>query len=295
MAHLNNKSTTSYFFSFHPGTSLVHQVPAAIKLLVVPVLSLAVFLLPPTFSICLLVIQFLLALYAKISIQEQIKDLKPVFLYLILLELFQLINGINQMTAILNEFYSASSQSLSAQHLEQITAEKMTEALQTPQPQPLTMTSLFHQVFCSKEFIQTQKNLLFMFSRLFALLQASSLLYKTTSSLQIRSGIAFLEKKNYPHHNNPLYRQPFYVRKFYPHDFPHLPRLAKSLACPGRQEKPEDVCNDFPRTLFCWNEESLVTDPRPSDKKLKLLSGWHQLTACLNACTSANKKYLPPT
>ena len=195
MAHLNNKSTTSYFFSFHPGTSLVHQVPAAIKLLVVPVLSLAVFLLPPTFSICLLVIQFLLALYAGISIQEQIKDLKPVFLYLILLELFQLINGINQMTAILNEFYSASSQSLSAQHLEQITAEKMTEALQTPQPQPLTMTSLFYQVFCSKEFIQTQKNLLFMFSRLFALLQASSLLYKTTSSLQIRSGIAFLERK----------------------------------------------------------------------------------------------------
>ncbi len=164
--NLNNNKEI-YFFSYHPGSSFLHRIPAAAKLIFIPFFSTAIFFLPAQINLCLVVFQIFIALTAGISIKEQLKDLKPIFLYVIIMEIFQLFIFVNQNIPLFTNF-----------------AEK----------QELDFSNVLQKAKIDfSYFLQGQKNLLLLFSRLFALIQCSSLLYKTSSSLQIRGGIEKIE------------------------------------------------------------------------------------------------------
>lgn len=184
----NPKSSKEiYFFSFHPGTSFLHRIPATAKLIFIPFFSAAIFFLPSQFAVSLVVIQFFIAKIAGISFKEQIKDLKPIFLYVIIMEIFQLIILVNQNISFFTEIFFASIDVSRGRGLDIIRENGLDIFRENG------LDFLRKQGFDFSTFSQGQKTLLLLFSRLLALIQCSSLLYKTSSSLQIREGIEKIE------------------------------------------------------------------------------------------------------
>lgn len=61
------------------------KIPAWIKILFLPVINILFFCLPPIFSYCLILIQFVIACFCRISLKQQLSALKPVIYYAILL------------------------------------------------------------------------------------------------------------------------------------------------------------------------------------------------------------------
>lgn len=63
-------------FSYKAGNSFLHRMPAWLKILFVPAFSAAVFSQPAGFSAALAVLQFILASLLRFSFREQLRDLK---------------------------------------------------------------------------------------------------------------------------------------------------------------------------------------------------------------------------
>ena len=82
-------NSTYSAFAYKAGSSWVHGCPPWIKILMVPTLNIAVFLLPVWVGITCVVLQFLLALSLKFSLQELYKDVSFVLYYGFLLILVQ--------------------------------------------------------------------------------------------------------------------------------------------------------------------------------------------------------------
>lgn len=144
-------------FSYKSGNSFLHKMPAWIKILLIPILNILFLCLPPYFSVGLLVFQFVLACCLRFTLKEQFKDLKPVLYYAVLLIFFTIV--------------SSSVQIALAQ--EKVSFEE-------------GVKSVLSQVFLNKETI-------FMLVKLFCVMQSASLIYKTSTSLEIREGVGKIE------------------------------------------------------------------------------------------------------
>lgn len=136
-------------FSYKPGFSLLHRCPAWIKILLIPVISIAVFELPPAFALTLALLQILVSFLLHFSVHEQLADLRAVLYYAVIL-IFAKLAG--------------------------------------------ALLSLNLQNFIIS-FIKSEKETWILLLKLFCVMQATSLLFKTSTSLQIRTGLETIELK----------------------------------------------------------------------------------------------------
>lgn len=171
----------SYAFSYKAGSSLIHRCPAWIKLLLLPLISILIFKLPPLFSIVLLILNFILASFLHFSLKEQLSDLKVIFYYaffLIFARIFTVIfSGLGQ------DLVQSQAQALSqVQGLSQ--AQALSQVQATSQAQAPSFT--LHDFFLEKE---TCLSLV----KLFSLMQLTALIFRTSTSLQIREGLENIE------------------------------------------------------------------------------------------------------
>ena len=135
--------------SYKQGNSFLHRCPAWIKILVIPVVSLAAFYLPPAFAICILALQTLVSFMLHFTVREQLADLRPVIYYAVLLFIAKLIGS---ATLVI----SGGS-------------------------------------FDWKEFLISEKETWLLLLKLFCVMQSASLVFKTSTSLQIREGLEKIE------------------------------------------------------------------------------------------------------
>lgn len=74
-----------FAFSYKPGSSFLHRCPAIVKILVVPLLSIFIFVLPVWFCFGMIALLFVLALALHFTLREIFTDLKVVFFYALML------------------------------------------------------------------------------------------------------------------------------------------------------------------------------------------------------------------
>lgn len=146
-------------FSYKAGNSFVHKIPAVIKIVVIPIINILFFILPFYFSLALLIFQFILAFYLKFTIKEQFADIKTVIYYAILLYLSSFIGH------SLTIFFAPSNSST-------------------------FFTEVLKQAFY-KTFTNTETAIMLL--KLFVVMQSASIVFKTSTSLQIRDGVSKIE------------------------------------------------------------------------------------------------------
>lgn len=143
-------------FSYKAGNSFLHRMPAWFKILFVPVLSVAAFSLPFCFSASLIALQFVLALFLRFSFREQFRDLKFVLYFAVFLYFTGFIGF------FCADFFGGGTGFLSA--LKDSAEETFRNSA----------TAL-------------------MLLRLLCVMQTSSLIFKTTTSLEMREGVGAIE------------------------------------------------------------------------------------------------------
>ena len=132
-------------FSYKPGSSFLHRCPAWIKILLIPVVSVAVFKLPFYCTIWLCIMQVILAFVLKFSVREQLRDLKAILYYAVFLIFAKLIGSV------------ASGQ--------------------------LEISG----------FIRNETETWILLLKLLCVMQSASIVFKTSTSLQIREGLESME------------------------------------------------------------------------------------------------------
>lgn len=157
-------------FSYKAGNTFMHKLPAWIKILLVPALSLVFFKLPVFCSFALILFQFVLATCLKFTLKEQFSDLKFV-LYFTFILYFMSFVGIF-CSAIFSETASAQSGIISP-------AENGIDFF-------LLLKSSFFKC------LQNSATAL-MLVKLFCVIQTSSIVFKTTTSLEMREGVGKIE------------------------------------------------------------------------------------------------------
>ena len=151
--------TQNTAFSYKQGSSFLHRCPAWVKILILPLISLSIFYLLPYFALVLIALQTLVSFLLHFTVREQARDLKAVFYYAIFLILVKLIGSL---------VASISTGSLSAFEL-----------------------STFPQTLLS--FLISEKETWLLLLKLFCVMQTASLIFKTSTSLQIREGLEIME------------------------------------------------------------------------------------------------------
>ena len=151
--------TNETAFSYKQGSSFLHCCPAWVKILILPLISLSIFYLLPYFALVLIALQTLVSFLLHFTVREQTRDLKAVFYYAIFLILVKLIGSL---------VASISTGSLSAFEL-----------------------SSFPQTLFT--FLTSEKETWLLLLKLFCIIQTASLIFKTSTSLQIREGLEVME------------------------------------------------------------------------------------------------------
>lgn len=141
-------------FSYKAGTSLVHRLPAFVKLIFIPLFNIFVFSFDWHFACVFIVLQFLLFCFLKFTLYDQIKDLTPVLWYAVFMYF------INVFSFIFMEFQNLS-------FLENLIAS------------------------VKKSFLDEKT--FSLIAKFFACNQSASLMFKTSTSLEIKEGIETLE------------------------------------------------------------------------------------------------------
>lgn len=149
--------SSDFLFSYKKGDSLIHRFPSWIKILVMPAISILTFVLPFYVAVGAIIFQLGVGFYLHFSLKDQMKDLMPVIWYALILY------AVNFFVA----FFTA---------LPSLNQEQMAGFLLKD----------FQSVFFD---FRTGTFLL----RLFAVIQSCSILFKTSSPLQIREGFEVLE------------------------------------------------------------------------------------------------------
>ncbi len=141
----------------------LYKCPAGFKILFIPVISILTLLLPPYFCLSLIIIQFILLLIHGFSLRAQLKDLRPLLYYIFLLLTVKILS-------ILMEFFT------------------------------IIPSFMVEKTFNFEEFwlwlkarLLFDTSTFFMLSKIFCLLQTASLLFKTSTSLQIREAFEKME------------------------------------------------------------------------------------------------------
>ena len=133
-------------FRYKAGDSVLHRMPAWIKILIVPALNLIFFFLPvPVIAGCIF-LQCIAARAAGFSFKEQLEDMRPVRYYAVLLYCTQFFT-LSFSTGVAAAFKA-------------------------------TVTNF---------------TTLIMLGKLFCIFQSASLMFKTSTSLEIREGIGTVE------------------------------------------------------------------------------------------------------
>ena len=146
-------------FSYKQGSSFLHRCPAWVKILLLPIISLSAFYLPPYFALAFIALQTLVSFLLRFTVLEQTRDLKAVFYYAIFLIFVKIIGSLAA---------AISTGSLSAFEL-----------------------SVFPQALLS--FLISEKETWLLLLKLFCVIQTASLIFKTSTSLQIREGLEVME------------------------------------------------------------------------------------------------------
>lgn len=146
-------------FSYKNGTSFVHRMPAWIKILILPVLGVLFFNLPFYFSAGVFVLQLVLCFYLKFTFKQVLQDFKPIIYYAVLLYFSSFI------ARFCSSFFSSD-----------LNGEAFMEAL---------------KLSVNASFLDSSTAILLL--RLFTVMQTASIMFKTSSSLQIREGVGVIE------------------------------------------------------------------------------------------------------
>lgn len=80
-------------FSYKTGRSFFHRLPAWIKIIFIPAFNIAVFSLNWRFGAVFVVLQFVLFCFLRFSLREQMTDMSPVLCYGVFLYLINLLSG----------------------------------------------------------------------------------------------------------------------------------------------------------------------------------------------------------
>ena len=151
--------TNETAFSYKQGSSFLHRCPTWVKILLIPVISVGIFYLPPYFAAVLIALQTLVSFLLHFTPREQVRDLKAVFYYAGFLIFVKIIG--NLLAAI-------SMGSLASFEV-----------------------SVFPQVLL--DFLVSEKETWLLLLKLFCVIQIASLIFKTSTSLQIREGLEVME------------------------------------------------------------------------------------------------------
>ena len=161
----NSKKTgsTKYKYSafqYKYGTSIIHRCPSWIKILIIPVINILFFCLPPYFAAVFIIIQFFIAFSLHFTFREQFADVRAVLYYSVLLIFVKL----------LTLFFT----------------EVGTKGM-----------SQFMLDICEwdfwKQWLVQQKETGYMLLKLFCVMQSASIVFKTSTSLEIREGVGKIE------------------------------------------------------------------------------------------------------
>lgn len=144
-------------FSYKAGKSFVHKIPSWIKILFIPAVSITVFHLPFYFSLALVFLQAVLAFSLHFTLKEQAEDLKFVLYFAVILYLM----------SFSGYFFS--------------------DLMKGENPEGSLRTAL------SVTFKNSASALMLL--KLLCVMQFSSILFKTTTSLEIREGVSKIESK----------------------------------------------------------------------------------------------------
>ena len=139
-------------FNYKIGNTFLHRCPVSCKLLSIPIISISVFCVPIQICLSLIIIQLLLAFVLHFSFLEIISDLRPVFYYFIILLLVEIFSLIFEIFPYIISFDFNSIKSSLLNHFSW----------------------------------EVQKNSIFMLLKIFCLFQTTSLIFKTSTQLQIR-------------------------------------------------------------------------------------------------------------
>ena len=151
--------TNETAFSYKQGSSFLHRCPAWAKILLLPFISLSIFYLPPYFALVLITLQTLVSFLLRFTMREQARDLRAVFYYAVFLILVKIIGSL--ATTI-------SAGTLSSFEL-----------------------AAFPQTVLT--FLISEKETWLLLIKLFCIMQTASLIFKTSTSLQIREGLEVME------------------------------------------------------------------------------------------------------
>lgn len=152
--------TNETAFSYKQGSSFLHRCPAWVKILLLPLLSLSIFYLPPYFALVLIALQTLVSFILRFTVREQVRDLKAVFYYAVFLIFVKIIGSL--------------AAAISAGSLEAFELTVFPQAVIT--------------------FLISEKETWLLLLKLFCVIQTASLVFKTSTSLQIREGLEVMER-----------------------------------------------------------------------------------------------------
>ena len=131
-------------FSYKQGNSFLHKCPAWIKILFLPAVSIAVFMLPWQVSLVIIIIQTITGFCLRFTLREQLCDLRAVLYYAAFLIFAKLVGGL---------FSSA----------------------------------------LNKDFLVDFLPTVFLLLKLLCVMQTASIIFKTSTALQIRQGLEKME------------------------------------------------------------------------------------------------------
>lgn len=178
-------------FSYKNGNSFVHKMPVLVKILLIPALNILFFMLPFYFSAVLLVLQFVLACSIGFTLQEQFQDFKPVIYYAVLLYftgfIAQFFAGLNASDAVNS---SLDAVNLSNDLQTSPAAVNLTNNSLTATSAAVNLRSI---LLTSLRTTFTNASTAIMLLKLFCIMQSASIIFKTSTSLQIREGVASIE------------------------------------------------------------------------------------------------------
>lgn len=146
------------FFSYKIGNSIIHKLPSWIKILLFPIYSILIFKMEIKSLIIIFAIQVCLAFSIKFTLKDQFKDLKIIFLYSFLLYISNFISSVSNI----------SFQNIEAK-------------------------LFFLEVKNIGILILKNKKNYLLLLKLFCTMQFSSIIFRTSSTLQLRNGISIIE------------------------------------------------------------------------------------------------------
>ena len=160
-------------FSYKPGKTFVHRLPSQLKILFIPIFNIVIFSLDWHVAAAFILIQFILFCFLKFTIKEQLTDLTPVIWYAIFMYLIGFCSEI---------YISLTSGSLFA--------NGFFETMHEIKPAEL-LSSILQAV---KTTFSDEKTLNFVV-KFCACNQSASLMFKTSTSLELKQGIESIEIK----------------------------------------------------------------------------------------------------